>query len=297
MKKIIVGIHGLKNKPPQEILQEWWKLSIKEGLLRMGKPVKSFQFELAYWADCNYQKPLDPLIKDKNSEYYIDNPYFPVNEHHQIPKKVKYKAKMLKFLEQELEKVVLHKKGFSGIDTILDLTIRRMFNDLDTYFHGNCRANPQIKAKTFIQERLAKILRENKDNRIMLIAHSMGSIVAVDTLRYFIPEVAITSFVTIGSPLGIPVLLKKMQLENGTSFLRTPENIRKSWFNFFDPEDAIPMHYLLSDKFRENSFGVKPIDIVVHNDYENDVERNPHKAYGYLRTPNMAKLIAEFLEK
>jgi len=296
MKKIIIGIHGLKNKPPQQLLQKWWKLSLKEGLMRIGNEKKDFDFQLVYWADCNYEKPLDPLINDKNSEYYIDNPYFPVNEHHRIPKKVKYKTKMLKLLEMELEKVVLHKKGFSGIDTILDLTIRRMFNDLDTYFHGNCRANPAFKAKNFVRERLAEVLRKNRGKEIMLIGHSMGSIVAVDTLKYIVPEIPIHSFVTIGSPLGIPVLLKKMQQENGETDLCTPENIRNYWYNFFDPEDAIPMHYLLSDKFEKNSLGVKPIDVVVHNDYENDVERNPHKAYGYLRMPNMAKLTAEFLK-
>ena len=297
MKKIIIGIHGLKNKPAPELLQKWWKLSIKEGLVRIGKPVKSFDFKLVYWADCNYEKPLDPLIKDKNSEYYIDNPYFPVREHHRIPKKVKYKAEMMKLLEREMEKVILLEQGFSGIHKIIDMTIRRMFHDLDTYFHGNCRAQPHLSAKTLIRERLAKILRENEDKEIMLIAHSMGSIVAVDTLKYLVPEIPITSFITIGSPLGIPVLLQKMQQENGSSVLQTPENIRKYWYNFFDPEDAIPMHYLLSDKFEKNSLGVKPIDVIVHNDYENDVERNPHKAYGYLRTPNMAKLTAEFLKK
>ena len=35
MAKVIIGIHGLGNKPPKDILEKWWKLSIEEGFKKM----------------------------------------------------------------------------------------------------------------------------------------------------------------------------------------------------------------------------------------------------------------------
>jgi len=32
MANIIIGIHGLGNKPPKPLLEHWWKLAMIEGL-------------------------------------------------------------------------------------------------------------------------------------------------------------------------------------------------------------------------------------------------------------------------
>ena len=51
MSKIIIGIHGLGNKPSRAILKEWWQKSIAEGLNKYNYPINQFEFELVYWAD------------------------------------------------------------------------------------------------------------------------------------------------------------------------------------------------------------------------------------------------------
>ncbi len=38
MKKIIIGIHGIGNKPPAKILRKWWLNSIYEGLKKYNYP-------------------------------------------------------------------------------------------------------------------------------------------------------------------------------------------------------------------------------------------------------------------
>ena len=40
MSNVIVGIHGLANKPPSEILKECWAEAIKEGLNETCRPMK-----------------------------------------------------------------------------------------------------------------------------------------------------------------------------------------------------------------------------------------------------------------
>src|SRR5712691_10825698 len=48
---IIIGIHGLTNKPPKETEESWWADSLAEGLRRNRGASERPPFELAYWAD------------------------------------------------------------------------------------------------------------------------------------------------------------------------------------------------------------------------------------------------------
>jgi hypothetical protein len=81
------------------------------------------------------------------------------------------------------------------------------------------------------------------------------------------------------------------------SALKTPENVRSKWYNLSDLKDKISFDYMLSDDFDQNTGQVAPNDIIVTNDYEFRGNRNPHKSYGYLRTPEMAGIISGFLKK
>ena len=57
MSKVIIAIHGLGNKPPYRLLQQWGKMSIQEGLQDRGLTIELPKFELVYWADLLYDKP------------------------------------------------------------------------------------------------------------------------------------------------------------------------------------------------------------------------------------------------
>src|SRR5258708_38409229 len=69
---VIIGIHGLANKPPADEKKEWWKLAIIEGLKgNCGKTTDELSVDFVYWADLRY-KP--PISLDMNPEpYYPDD--------------------------------------------------------------------------------------------------------------------------------------------------------------------------------------------------------------------------------
>jgi len=77
MDKIIIGIHGLGNKPPKDLLKKWWVQSIKEGLKNIGRPGQKFNFELVYWADTLHPVPLNPDETDEDSDLYLSERYSP----------------------------------------------------------------------------------------------------------------------------------------------------------------------------------------------------------------------------
>ncbi|RQW04342.1 MAG: hypothetical protein EH225_06015, partial [Calditrichaeota bacterium] len=108
MARVIIGIHGLGNKPPEWILRDWWLQSIREGLVHIGHPGIFFQFHLVYWADVFHPIPLDVRETDHKSPKYIEFPYVPAIEYQEKPPR-KWRRKILDFLESKLDKIFLKK--------------------------------------------------------------------------------------------------------------------------------------------------------------------------------------------
>jgi hypothetical protein len=302
MSKIIIGIHGLGNKPPKRLLERWWKDALKEGLRGIGRPRRFMRFRLVYWAHCLHPQPLDPDVKNKKNPLYLTNPYIKAPTMHK-KKPIRLRKKVLDYIRRQLRKIIINEDLSINYTAVTDLIIRRYFRDLDIYYSKQCRDRNQCMspAKEVIREELARMLRKYRRRDILLIGHSMGSIIAYDALTYSVPDVSIHTLVTIGSPLGLPPVMIKILAEQGKKpkkhiTSRTPENITTAWYNFSDLRDRVATDYSLSDDYTANARHVRPVDAVIHNNYTYRRIPNPHNVYGYLRTPELAHVIDGFLE-
>ena len=301
MSKVIIGIHGLGNKPSKKILEEWWIKSILEGLEGIEKKKFDFNFELIYWADVLNEKPLDETIIDQEDPYYLKEKYYPAPQNF-IPRPHQLRQKILGFLEKQMDKIFLNEDLSINYSFISDIIIHKYFRELEIYYTEKCYDENNIKcnAKDIIRNRAVDVLEKYKNDEIMLVAHSMGSIIIFDVLTFILPELKIDTFITMGSPLGLPVIMSKIAAEQNMKVhnnekLKTPPAVEMNWYNFSDLEDKVAMNYDLGDDYNENSKGVKAIDMIVHNNYQINGERNPHKVYGYLRTPEFSAVLYEFL--
>ncbi len=300
VNKIIIGIHGLGNKPSPSLLERWWKKSMLEGLNRIDSPRKNIPFKNVYWADILHDKSLKPWIWRKDHPLYLEERYFP-SENLPRPEKSGWRASITKYIEQQLDRVFLTKDMQLNYSGITDRIIRHYFAELEIYFSGKPSIiNPSKPARELIHERLLAILKNYNSHEILLISHSMGSIVAYDVLTAAPEDIKINTLVTIGSPLGLPVVVGKIFSQQKRLFpqqtaLRAPENVKNKWYNLSDAEDRIALDHTLADDYQPNTHGVKAQDFDVYNDYRANGERNPHKSYGYLRTPELAKIIDDFL--
>lgn len=301
MDKVVIGIHGLRNKPPKEQLALWWKESINEGFRVINLPVLDFNFEMAYWSHYLYPEPEDLNIKDTNHPLYLDEPYVPgkvfgPREH------VSFSKNLLDNIQKQLLQIVAGKSGYLNTERVTDIILHQMFKELDVYYHHNLidKSGKEKPAKELIRGELAELIYKNRNKNILLIAHSMGSIIAYDVLMHTLPDIPIHSLITIGSPLGFPVVLKKIKQELGInpineSKLPTPENIKHHWYNFSDQEDVTCLNYNLRNNYKENSSKVRPFDGIVFNNYEFNGKLNPHKIYGYLRDSELTNVVYNFL--
>jgi hypothetical protein len=301
MSKVIIGIHGLGNKPRQELLTDWWKLSILEGLKKIDSNVKLPEFEMVYWADVLYDEPLQYAISDVKDPYYLDEKYIPASEETSLEEHP-YRMKFIKYIGQKLNGLLLNEDMTLNYSTITDAIVSKYFRDLAIYYNvpRNGEQNSDSKAKDKIRERLVKVIKKYKRKDIFLIAHSMGSIISYDVLNFILPEVKIKTLATIGSPLGLPVVVSRIAGEqklklNGSSVLTTPPGVINNWYNFSDVLDNVAFNFQLADDFSENERGIRPIDYIVTNNYSYNGNPNPHKSFGYLRTPEFAKTVYEFI--
>ena len=83
--------------------------------------------------------------------------------------------------------------------------------------------------------------------------------------------------------------------ETATNKFVVPENIKNYWYNLADLEDQVAINHTLSKIYKKNSAALEINDKVVKNNYSYDGISNPHKSFGYLRTPEFAKIINSFL--
>ncbi len=300
MGKVIIGIHGLGNKPPKDILEKWWLTAMEEGLRKQNKATDFPKFELVYWADLLYDKPMDENITDKDDPYFLDEKYLPGLPDFK-PEENSLRQKVLDFIEEQLDKLFLNKDLTVNYSGITDMIIHRYFKDLETYYQEKCLDENDEKClvRKLIRERLANTIKKYQGNDIMLISHSMGTIIAYDVLTFLVPDIDIHTFITIGSPLGFPVVQGKIAAEWHSKRLvppklKTPPGVKKHWYNLADLKDRIALIYDLSENYLPNYRGVIAEDFVVFNDYQSNHVFNPHKSYGYLRTPEFARILHHF---
>ncbi len=272
--KLIIGIHGLANKPEKNTLAKWWAKSMVEGLNKNSRlPTTSVDFLSVYWADVMYPNP-DPRpdayreAKPGDLKYYKDGWMDYLRSH--IMDAV---GDFLDFMKSKLD-----------IDEPAEKVLKEKLPDLYRYYKEETIRNE-------LRGRLRKAINDNRDKRLMLVAHSMGTIIAYDVLRELgreDPNLSVEHFVTIGSPLGLPHV--KHMIAKESPFIRTP-SIVKRWTNLADRRDPVALDTHLSDDYEENYAGVKVKDDLVMNDWGGI----NHKSYGYLRTPEFSDLLKTFI--
>ncbi|KQP42734.1 hypothetical protein ASF49_02545 [Methylobacterium sp. Leaf104] len=280
---VIVGIHGLANKPPVDEKTRWWREAIAEGLARNeGLADAAFGLAFVYWADLRYEAPL--------ASDAIAEPYRPQAEASPLPAEADAPSLTGQDVLATLYAGIDRIEEATGITLVDDVILEHRFDDL-WHYHGERAFAAEVRNR--LSERLAQL----RGHRILLVAHSMGSVIAYDVLRLLErdrPDLRIDHLVTVGAPLGLAKVKMKIAAEFGEA--RVPNNLGH-WTNLADGNDIVTLTGTLAEDFRPNDAGVAVADHRVVNDYRRPTgEANHHKSYGYLRTPEFSRIARGYLE-
>lgn len=271
----IIFVHGLANKPEAEILKQGLYAAIKEGLEKNeGYILKDNEvvFDSVYWANVMYSAP--------DAEYDAYKPY----DGNLRECKHRWYDAIQSNWRAALDNIVESTAEFFDIR---DKVLKAKLKDLHLYYTDD-------EKQDILRSRLFDTLQNNDSGtKTILVAHSMGSIIAYDILRILgrmETPFSLDHFVTIGSPLGMNLIKDHIRDEFGK--VRVP-SVVQAWTNMADKHDPVCAFdtHLSNDYERHTQTGVSVFDDIVYNSWGGI----NHKSYGYLRCPELSRLIASFL--
>ncbi|MFF8594191.1 hypothetical protein ACF061_22605 [Streptomyces sp. NPDC015220] len=146
--------------------------------------------------------------------------------------------------------------------------------DLDAYTSRPGR-------RRLVRETVATAIRDSGAR--VVVAHSLGSVVAYETLHAH-PDLEVDLLLTLGSPLGLPAMLRKLEPEPVDLRGARPPGVRH-WVNIADVGDLVAVPPRLGDAF--------PVDL----HHTTDIGLfDPHTLGGYLSDGLTAAALASRLD-
>jgi len=313
--KQIILIHGRADKPRQDILHQLWVRSLVNNLVDMENGLSAAEV-LAFEACCKMA-------------YWATIAPFALNDEEEDVERLDACAKRVDDIRKKKGPGGFHcgtghkfrnfwrdlgadVAGFMAEAlTLKDNILEKALDDLGLYIMNQCIAS---KMRSLLEKQLVDAWQNNRE--VCIISHSMGTMIAYDVLWRYSHRAdtegyhskRVNLFVTMGSPLGDATFQKWLM---GRHYHKTPKrhfpiNI-DHWCNFSCLGDVIchdkdlgkefhsPMRkhckLLTPDNKNQNSNYVR-----LYNPYRSrSGKRNPHKSYGYLAQPKLAKWLLKFL--
>ncbi|MEN8207097.1 MAG: hypothetical protein ABFS24_13965 [Pseudomonadota bacterium] len=293
MKKIIY-VPGKNPKPPAEQHRQQLFRCLLQGVQRIDPDIAddiaaSDSFTLVAWNRHFY----DAVIGIEQITPWVDRlleqQTFPESDIAAV-RSVKYRlARLLYQIGDHLHWL---------IPFIPDQRIKASIQDTARYFHNHNDIACKIRD---LQKQPLREAAENND-KVLLIGHSMGSIIAYDSMweLHHLENLVdcVDTLLTIGSPLGMHYVQKHLSGLKNKQAPSYPGNLRQ-WINISARGDLVALDRSLADDFRAMIDSQQIESITdwrenIFNHYRDSKGLNVHKSYGYLINPVVSKTITDW---
>lgn len=171
-----------------------------------------------------------------------------------------------------------HRSRFAMPGNVIPLAVRDFYRELSGYLHGT----PGIADA--MRDRVRDAIGRN-DGPLVVLAHSLGSIIAFDVLSE--PDLAgrEVDFVTVGSPLALGPVQDHLRAWRGSRPIEVPGGVA-TWRNFHADGDPVATGSALEGL--RNDFA--PALRIHSTEVRNEAEWH-HALNGYLETPEVRDAI------
>ena len=320
-RKHLVLIHGRATKPPKVAKKRLVKKALVEGLRRVDPHSAQavdrgrVTFTLAYYGDINNRLMVAAeswrkahMVQLRGDWYEPSDSYDedldrlvarPTNQH-----SLKHYRKLLdeeadKRYMDDLARVASPMLGLFGLGTRI---IKKILPDLGAYLTSRV-VGSEIRFR--LQGPIKKALKSGED--VAIIAHSMGCIVSYDVLWKLsrmseyqdVRDRKVSLWLTLGNPLGEPAVRNSLYDAREPEDGMYPANIDR-WVNVAARDDFVAHDRTIADDFREMKKNKLTRSIrdapLIQNFWVGTHGSNPHKFYGYLNHPRVAKILADWIK-
>jgi len=291
----IIFVPGMKPKPPAvDHCAMLWRCLL-DGVRRADpdwvEPLSATPeiFELAAWSTLFYreQTSVDPDLPGIERLLGLDGP-----EQQDLREARHWHKRIAQF-------VYLLSDAFPAlIDLVANPAMKATLQDARRYFAD------EGGSATMIRKRVVEELHAAADagQRILLIGHSLGSVIAFDSLwelsRRERSDVRIDEFVSLGSPLGLNFVQHRMLGAHEQGPMRYPDNIRR-WSNLSAIGEMTSLDRSMADDYAPMLAAGLVESISDHTDldtyFRGPQGLNVHKCYGYLANVQTGRVVVDWL--
>jgi hypothetical protein len=180
---------------------------------------------------------------------------------------------------------------------LLPEELRSTATEINRYFNNT--DNAASKIRDLLKQTLRPMLEKQDD--VLLIGHSLGAVVAYDTLWELSRQEGLKGkidFLTLGSPMGMHYIHRRLLGMSGQGEKSYPDLIRH-WINLSAEGDVTALNQNLKESFHpmlEQGL-VESIEDHCHgiyNYFRSDEGLNCHRSYGYMVSPAVGSIIADW---
>jgi len=306
--KTLIFIHGRSWKPEKDDLEQLWLDAIEHGIKR-DCPDKLQAFQkvnktFVYYGDISNKflfaktgkKPPVADVKSRKKTLKKLKTYNANQFNKRTYKKLPGMASLKEAAADILSPILNFLRLGDNVISQVAPDVGEYWKGEDSYFGSAVRESltPHLE-KAFIDS-----------SEVCLIAHSLGSMIAYDTLwkfsyrgeyRHKYINNKIDRFITLGSPLGDATVQKGLLGAKASGQRKYPTNIR-DWFNFAAEDDFISHDSKIKNDFKD-MIRYKMLrsinDEHVYNLAVRGENSNPHHSTGYLIHPKVIKAIVEWV--
>jgi hypothetical protein len=275
----VVFIHGLARKPPPEKLEEIWRWGLdvdnpKPEVFGYANPgiqtSENLKVVQVYWADAFYsdfEQNFDSYYESTDAASHIES--IPIDSHTQsMPKSAAVPSReetvFVDKLTARIEGASNAKNSEADNPNALPRTtqdtkqlervplppfvkravIRKFATEAYYYLFDKpyTRDDGKVVAiKSELQRRFLDSLKlaQSQSDRVIVISHSMGTMIAYDVLRNLPDCPKIDGFITAGSPLGIDEIQDELFPKDDSKNPYPSQSLIGDWVNIYDPLDPI----------------------------------------------------------
>jgi len=304
---VLVFVHGINEKLPVREEMRRWRDALAAGHINPDQLGLNTTF--GYYADWFFAGSNEPELAADNDDVLSETAARIESKLSSGPSKLSPDAEealfgidISTFVPQRMVRLFLEK------------TAGQLFQYFDDeQITHPAKTNTRGGAREVIREAIVDAIarareiadRGEKDGRVIVVAHSMGSVVAWDVIAHDERCPEVNGLVTLGSPLALDFVLNGLEKANRDEFRGSyPGKLSGDWYNFIAHHDLVGQFDVdFVSNFGMGAFGQKIYSREIDNPELMSGQgpwqrlQSAHSVTGYLRHPEVADALTKLSER
>jgi hypothetical protein len=252
----VTFIHGISNKPPADELSRIWRGALADNGLDLD--AEGVSSSLVYWADLLYPEPLAETDFESTEDLELAGlpdlgMLWALEAEDEEARFVRSLAETIGYEEQAPEDPAVPVEpapGAQGFERVplpwfLKRRLMKVFlRDVHHYLFDaefSPRPGEKHRIQGEIRRRTVDVLTRDaaRPGPHVVVAHSLGTVIAYDCLRRVPGSPSVDALLTIGSPLGLDEVQDRLRPEWSRDAGYPSGQVLSGWANVFDRLDPV----------------------------------------------------------